>query len=194
MMKVVGLAGRAGSGKSTVARYLAQQPGIEWVDLDTVAWDTYAPGTEVYKGLIDAFGPEILDPSGVIDRRRLAKAAFATETSRGTLDALVHPAVSEAVAAQIQDAEQRHVEILLVEGALLASSSHVDRSVYTCLVWLDASDESRAKRLSDLGRGEHAARGRDAVPWGAFITVTSEGSIADVATRLLKAIHERCPG
>ncbi|MCK5827631.1 dephospho-CoA kinase, partial [Candidatus Bipolaricaulota bacterium] len=38
MMKVIGLAGRAGSGKSTVARFLAQTPNIEWIDLDTVAW------------------------------------------------------------------------------------------------------------------------------------------------------------
>ncbi len=193
-MKVVGLAGRAGSGKSTVARHLAQQPGIEWVDLDTVAWDTYAPGTAVYARLIDAFGRGILDESDIINRHRLAKAAFATQSSRGILDALVHPAVSAAVEQRIRDARQRQVKILLIEGALLASSSHVDRSVYDCLLWLEASDEARAKRLNAMGRSDHAARGSDVVPWGDFIPIPSEGTVADVAARLLATITNGCPG
>ena len=96
-MKVIGLAGRAGSGKSTVARHLALNPGIEWIDLDSVAWSTYAPGTNVYDRLVEAFGDGILGESGDIDRTQLARRAFATLQSQHMLNELVHPAVSEAV-------------------------------------------------------------------------------------------------
>ena len=90
-MKVIGLAGRAGSGKSAVARWLAQRSGIEWVDLDRLAWETYAPGTATYERLIEAFGDDIVAPSGQIDRAQLSQRAFADDASLETLNRIVHP-------------------------------------------------------------------------------------------------------
>jgi dephospho-CoA kinase len=189
MMKVIGLAGRAGSGKSTVARFLAELPGIEWIDLDAVAWETYAVGTDVYKGLIDAFGESILSKTGDIDRARLAQAAFATPQLRQRLNELVHPAVSKSVESLIDDAKDRNVEILLIEGALLATSPHVDRSVYDRILWLETSDNARLVRLQAIGRSDHAKRGRDVTPTGAFTAVSNEGSVKEIAEQLLQIIR-----
>ena len=121
-MKVIGLAGRAGSGKSTIARHLAQGRAVEWIDLDTVAWDTYAPGTAVYARLVGAFGKGILNESGKIDRSQLADVAFADHETQETLNAIVHPAVSDAVETIILEYRRKGTEILLIEGALLASA------------------------------------------------------------------------
>jgi dephospho-CoA kinase len=189
MMKVIGLAGRAGSGKSAVARVLARNPGIEWVDLDAVAWDTYAKGTAVYAKLVEAFGKTILGESGVIDRKKLAELAFADRTSQETLDAIVHPAVSDSVVRLIDEARQRGVEILLVEGALLASSPHVDRSLYDRILWFEATDEVRSHRLEATGRGHHTTRGRDVFPPGEVTIICAEGPVEAVADRVLQAIR-----
>lgn len=190
MMKVIGLAGKAGSGKSTIARILAQEPAIEWVDLDSVAWSTYAPGTDVYDRLVNAFGGGILGETGEIDRLRLAQIAFATTEAQQMLNELVHPAVSDAVCAIIRDHRARGTEILLIEGALLASSSYVDRSVYDKILWLEATDNSRSERLEAMGRRDHAKRGRNVVPKGDFTVVSGEGSVDNVADRVLAAIAE----
>ena len=190
MMKVIGLAGRAGSGKSTIAQHLAQDAAIEWIDLDEVAWKTYALGTDVYDRLVEAFGDGILSESGEIDRVRLAQIAFATREARQTLNELVHPAVSEAVGAIIRNYRVGETEILLIEGALLASSPYVDRSIYDRILWLETTDEARSQRLEAIGRSDHAQRGRDVVPTGDTIAVSGEGSVEDVADRVLRAIAE----
>jgi len=189
-MKVIGLAGKAGSGKSVVARYLAQKPGVEWIDLDGVAWGTYAMGTAVYERLLRAFGKSILSDSGEIDRPRLAAAAFASCESQETLNAIVHPAVSEAVAGIIGDHRRKGTELLLIEGALLANSPHVERSDYDLIVWLDVPDDVRLERLQTVGRVDHAGRGDNISPIGDVLTISATDSIEDVANRLLQAIAE----
>jgi len=190
MMKVIGLAGRAGSGKSTIAQHLAQDAAIEWIDLDEVAWKTYALGTDVYDRLVEAFGGDILSESGEIDRVRLAQIAFATHEARQTLNELVHPAVSDAVGSIIRNHRVGETEILLVEGALLASSPYVDRSIYDRILWLETSDKARSQRLKAIGRSDHAKRGRDVVPTGDYVAISGEGSVEDVANRVLRAIAE----
>ena len=189
-MKVIGLAGRAGSGKSTIAKHLAGIDGIEWVDLDTVAWSTYASGTDVYDRLVDAFGSAILGESGEIDRSQLASRAFQTEATRQRLNKLVHPAVSNAVRSVIQHHLEEGTRILLIEGALLATSPHVDRSLYDMILWLETPDDVRSQRLHAMGRGHHAKRGKSSVPVGSFISVPNAGSVEDVAHRILKIIQD----
>jgi len=187
-MKVIGLAGRAGSGKSAVARWLARRPGIAWVDLDRLAWTTYAPGTVTYDRLVDAFGDDILDRSGSIDRARLARRVFSDAASLERLNAIVHPAVADAVAGIVQRHRDDGTALLLIEGALIASSPHVDRSIYDVIVWLEVPDELRADRLRGCGRAEHVERGDAVLPNPPVRTVSGEGTIAQVADRLLAAV------
>lgn len=187
-MKVIGLAGRAGSGKSAVARYLAQQPAVEWIDLDIVAWDTYRKGTAVYKRLCAAFGNDIVSECGQIDRIRLAQAAFANHENQATLDAIVHPAVSEAVADIIRQHRQQGTEILLIEGALLASSPHVDRSIYDLMLWFEVPDAVRMQRLQASGRVDHSKRGDRVTPKGRFVSIPATGAIEQVADRINQTI------
>ena len=76
-----------------MARILAERTGVERIDLDRVAWETYAPGKPTCELLVDRFGTEILSSDGQIDRERLASIAFVSDAAREDLEAIVHPAV-----------------------------------------------------------------------------------------------------
>lgn len=185
---VIGLAGRPGCGKSAVAHTLAQRPGIEAMDLDRIAWETYASGTPTYDRLVDRFGHRIVSKDGRIDRRVLANLALSDLAARRDLEAIVHPAVTERMNALIRSAERRGIDVLFVEGALVASSPHVGRSVFDAILWLDASDRTRRNRLRADGREGHTDRMDGVSPDERAIRVDAEGTVAEVAERVWRAI------
>jgi len=186
--RMIGLAGRPGCGKSAVAGVLAAAPGVEAIDLDRIAWETYVPGTPTHRRLAARFGREVLTEEGRIDRARLAERSLSDPGSRNDLASIIHPAVCDRLAELKRDAENRAVGILLVEGALLACSPYVDRSTFDAIVWLEASDETRRARLRADGREEHADRMSEAGPTPAEIVIDAEGSLSDVAERVRRAI------
>ena len=185
---VIGLAGRPGCGKSAVVETLAQRPGIEAMDLDRIAWETYASGTPTYDRLVGRFGHRILSKDGRIDRGVLANLALSDPAARRDLEAIVHPAVTERMNALIRSAERRGIDVLFVEGALVASSPHVDRSAFDAILWLDASDRTRRNRLRADGREGHADRMDGVSPDERAIRVDAEGTVAEVAERVWRAI------
>ena len=191
-MKIIGLAGTAGSGKSAVAQRLAERPGVAWIDLDRVAWTTYEPGGEAYGPLCERFGDGIL-ANGRIDRPRLARVAFEDSQARHDLEAIVHPAVMRALRPLIEDADRRGVEILLVEGAVMASSDHVDRSEFDAILWLDAPEPVRAARLRTQGREDHASRSRKPFPDAEVVEVSTEGALEESVERVWTAIRRVRP-
>ena len=183
-MKVIGLAGRAGAGKSAVARELAKREGIVWIDLDRVAWEVYRPRLPVYWRLVSRFGETILDKAGSIDRQRLSERAFSDEKALADLNAIVHPEVTKYLSKRIHTEKAQGAKILLVEGALLPVSPYVDRSCFDAILWLEASDETRKHRLQMVDRGEHLQR-RVVAPKGSeAICIDAEGTIEQVANRV----------
>ncbi|MEW5826140.1 MAG: dephospho-CoA kinase [Candidatus Bipolaricaulota bacterium] len=187
-MVVVGLAGRAGSGKSAVARRLAERAGVAWVDLDRVAWDVYRPGTPTFAALVERFGEPIVGPDGTIDRTRLA-AALADAADHHALEEIVHPAVSRALHTLRARHERDGVRVLLVEGARLASSPHVDRGAFDAIIWLLVPDATRRERLRRACRESHLGRGSEPEPGAALLYVNAEGPVDDVAERVWRALE-----
>lgn len=187
-MKIVGLAGRPGSGKSAVARRLAMGKATRWVDLDRVAWDTYAPDGEAYARVIERFGQDVVAEDGAIDRGELAVRVFLEAGAREDLEKIVHPAVSLRLKAIAEDERARGTTLLLVEGALLTVSPHVDRELFDAVLWFDASGPVREERLRAAGRVEHAARADDIQPDEGAIRIDAEGTIDEVAERVRRAV------
>ena len=187
-MKVIGLAGKAGSGKSAIARHLASRGDIEWIDLDRIAWGTYPKGSDVYARLIQAFGGDILNDALEIDRSALGRLVFSSAANRDTLDAIVHPAVAEALERLIVRYRAEGTRVLLVEGALLASSAYVDRRVFDQILWLEASETERLRRLDAMGRASHGSRNRDIAPSGDVRAIEADGSVQQVADRVMEAV------
>lgn len=189
-MKIIGLAGRPGSGKSAVARALAAETEVEWIDLDRVAWETYAPGSETFDRVVDRFGEEIVDADGEIDRGELAIRIFLDSEAKADLEAIVHPAVLDHLLRFAEAHRVGGTKILLVEGALLSSSPHVNPTTFDAILWLDAPDDVRAERLRVAGRADHAARGDNMAPGLGAVVIDAVGTVADVADRIREQIAD----
>ncbi|MFB6285565.1 MAG: dephospho-CoA kinase [Candidatus Bipolaricaulia bacterium] len=144
-MMIVGLTGGIASGKSTIARALADEPGVAVEDADRVAWETYQPGTDVHRQLVDHFGRRILTPDRTIDRRALGRIVFHDEGEREALNRVVHPAVRKRLRARAEKHEADGVEVLIVQAALILEAEPVDRSFYDVyvLVWVDPDEQLR---------------------------------------------------
>ncbi|MBA2463541.1 MAG: dephospho-CoA kinase [Nocardioidaceae bacterium] len=88
----VGLTGGVASGKSSVSAILAEL-GAVIVDADLLAREVVAPGTDGLARVVEEFGPEILTPTGELDRPALGRIVFADPAARARLEAIVHPRV-----------------------------------------------------------------------------------------------------
>ena len=115
----IGLTGGIGSGKSTVARMLAQL-GADVIDADAIARAVTAPGGAAIELLRAAFGPEVIDAAGALDRARMRALAFADPQAKARLEAIIHPLVraeiDRRVAASVADTVVLDLP-LLVESA-----------------------------------------------------------------------------
>ena len=117
---VYGLTGQTGAGKTTVADLLLKK-GWQVIDCDLVARQVVEKGSPVLPRLAKEFGEDILLPDGRLDRKALAKKAFATEEGRRALNAITHPAITERVSQQIIDEKDRF-PVFVIDAALLSKS------------------------------------------------------------------------
>jgi dephospho-CoA kinase len=116
---IVGLTGGIGSGKSTVAAMLAEL-GAVVIDADKVGHDVYRPGTDGFRRVVEAFGPEVVAADGTIDRGRLGARVFADRAELARLNALVHPLIGDEIRRRMQAAATAHPgRAIVVEAAIM---------------------------------------------------------------------------
>jgi dephospho-CoA kinase len=119
----VGLTGDLGSGKSTVARMLAERGAIV-LSSDEIGRAMMQPGQPVYQAIVDHFGAVVVAPDGTLNRPELARLAF-SEGRAEELNAIVHPAVIAEQARQIDALALTNPEaIVVVESALIFTTKH----------------------------------------------------------------------
>jgi dephospho-CoA kinase len=117
-MIVIGLTGGIGTGKSEVARIL-QGLGATLISADQVGHEAYRPHSEVWQEVVKAFGEEILQPDGEIDRKKLGSIVFSDPQQLVRLNQIMHPRMARMVAQQIEGLRQEGVPVVVVEAALL---------------------------------------------------------------------------
>jgi dephospho-CoA kinase len=117
-MRVVGLTGGIGTGKSTVAEMLREE-GIAVVDADRLAREVTEPGNPAHTAILAAFGPEVLLPDGRIDRKRLGDIVFASPARRARLEEITHPRIREAIDAAVSRLAAQGHPVAVVEAALI---------------------------------------------------------------------------
>jgi len=118
MTKIVGLTGGIGSGKSTVARFLLKL-GAVVIDADAIVHELQAAGSPVLSELADAFGSEIIDDTGALDRAALGAIVFRDAEKRALLGSILHPKVAAEMARRIESARESAVELIVLDIPLL---------------------------------------------------------------------------
>jgi dephospho-CoA kinase len=158
----VGLTGGIASGKSTVSR-LFREAGAFIIDADEIAHDVIRKGGPAYAPVVEAFGPDILDETGEIDRKRLGAIVFQDAHQRERLNRLVHPHVyaraeteRKAIAAAYPDA------VILFDVPLLIETGAHREMDQVILVYVDRATQIDRLMKRDRLTREEAERRIDA--------------------------------
>lgn len=154
-MKVIGLTGGVGSGKTTVAEIL-RELGATVVDADEAAHAVYAPGTPGFHAVVREFGEEYVR-DGAIDRARLGALVFNDPDALRRLNAIVHPLVRDWMAARTVEAVERGDEIVIQDVPLLYENDLAQ--LFSSVVLVYAPAEIQLERLVE-GRGVPPDRAR----------------------------------
>jgi dephospho-CoA kinase len=157
-VRVVGLTGGIGTGKSTVSAML-RQLGATVIDADEATRAVQSPGSEGLRQLVGEFGDGILTAGGQLDRARLAEIAFGDPEARQRLNAIVHPLVRQWMAERQQEAVERGDPLVVMDIPLLFEARGA--GAFETVVLVYAPEELALRRLVELrGMDEAAARSR----------------------------------
>ncbi len=157
-MKVIGLTGGIGSGKSTVSQFLAEL-GAVILNADEIGHEAFKPDTETWRQVVAAFGRQIVTPDGNIDRKKLGNMVFDNAESLSQLNQIMHPRMYDMVKAQLEEYRQQKTRTVVLEAPLLLEAgwtSLVDE------VWVTTAPEAtvlkRLKERSGMSQAESLAR------------------------------------
>jgi len=137
----VGLTGGIGSGKSAACARL-QTLGITVVDADMVARELVNPGTPALREIVALFGQEVLDDSGMLDRRAVRRLIFTNPQKRRQLEDILHPRIYPEMIRQLE-ASSTPYDVLCIP--LLVESGDLER--FSRIIVVDASPETQLARV-----------------------------------------------
>ena len=151
----LGLTGGIGSGKSTVAGFLADL-GAAVMDADAIARSVTAPGGLAITPIRDSFGDEMITPEGALDRNRMRVLAFSDPGARDRLEAIIHPLVGQETWRQADAAEATGSRCLVFDVPLLVESKHWRARVDAILV-VDCPAQTQIARVMARSQLDEAA-------------------------------------
>jgi len=151
----IGLTGGIGSGKSTVAGMFAEL-GVPVFDLDKAGHSVIEAGSAGLKQLIDAFGTNILDQKGSLNRKVLAQYCFPDAARTAKLNAIMHPLIWQAEEDWLK---QQQSDYAIIEASVLLESGGAARMDAVVVVLADIT----LRRERVLARGRHTAAEFDAI-------------------------------
>lgn len=149
MTVVIGLTGPIGCGKSSVAGWLGERPGVVVIDADLLARAVVEPGEPVLDAVIARFGEGLRRVDGTLDRAALGRIVFSDPAALAELEAFVHPAVRPRVLAALERAEANESEAVIIEAIKLVEGG---LAAYCDEVWL-VTCEPLAQLERVVGRG-----------------------------------------
>lgn len=176
---VIGITGGIGCGKSTASR-MFEQRGYRRIDCDAIAHELLAKDTTVRDALVDAFGPDVLDRDGALDRNLIGGIVFADERRLVELERILHPRIRERWRSLIaEDPESDWV----VEVPLLFEKKLQNRVDFTVCVFTDLSLQVERLEQKGMDRAQALARINRQMPTEekaekADCVLLNEGSLA----------------
>lgn len=194
-MKVIGLTGGIGSGKSTVSRFLAEL-GATIMDADRIGHEVFKPNTEVWHEVVAAFGQQIIAANGTIDRQKLGTIVFSNPEARARLNQIMHPRIFEEAKAQLEKYRKQGVRVVVLEAPLLVEAG------WTSLVnevWVTTAPENtvlkRLRERTGLSEAESRARIRSQLPSEekmkqADVVIDTDGNLNELKAKVRELWQE----
>ena len=188
-LHVIGLTGGIASGKSTVARMLAER-GAAVVDADLLGHEVYAPGTPAWRAIRGAFGEDLVQADGQIDRRRLAALVFTDPDAMKRLTDIVWPAIKAEMVRRLEQLRKVSVRVAVVEAAVLLEAGWEDQvdEIWTVAVAPEVAvqrltarsgmtdEQARQRMAAQMGNEERTARSTH--------VIENNGDISELARRV----------
>lgn len=146
-MKIIGITGGVGSGKSRVLSYMEERFGAVICQADHVAWKLQEPEQECYKEIVEHFGNEILHDDRTINRKRLGQIVFNDNEQLHILNGIMHPAVKEAIVQKIRAEQGKGTDYFVLEAALLLEDGY--KQICDELWYIYTDEKTRRIRLKE---------------------------------------------
>ncbi|HEU6449654.1 MAG TPA: dephospho-CoA kinase [Verrucomicrobiae bacterium] len=194
-MKLCGLTGGVGMGKSTAAGFLSQH-GARIMDTDELARELVQPGRPALAEIRDTFGKNIVAADGFLCRDELAKIVFADAAARKKLEQILHPKIRQRWQSQVEQWRQQNIPLAVVVIPLLFET-HAE-SCFDKIICVACSEKERRERLRARGWNDEQISQRIAAQMPveekiarAHFVIWTEGGLADHSAqveRILAAV------
>ena len=146
-MKVIGITGGIGSGKSQVLSCLEEKHHAAICQADRVAWELQKPGQKCYEEIVEHFGTGILNEDKTINRSKLGQIVFCDNAELCVLNDIMHPAVKAEIQSRILKEREKNTKLFFLEAALLVEE-HYDE-ICDELWYIYTSEPIRRQRLKE---------------------------------------------
>ena len=192
-MRVIGLTGGIGTGKSEVSKILADL-GAEIINADLLGHEIYKPHTEGWREVREAFGDGVLGADGEVDRKRLGAIVFNDSKALTRLNAITHPRIYQLIAERLEVLREKGTGVVVVEAAVLLEAGwtslvdevwvtvshreHVFQRISARTGLDDAAIRARIEsQMSDTERAEHPDVAKSVV-------INNNGSLEQLRERI----------
>ena len=157
-MRVIGVTGGVGTGKSKVLDYLENEYHATVRQLDKVAKELQEKGTPCYDAIVESFGSDVLLPNGNLDRIKIAKVMFSDSGKRQLMNNIIHPKVKEWIREDIKEERLKGVHLYVIEAALLVEDNYKEICDEIWFIYSEKSvrisrlEKSRGYSMEKIGR------------------------------------------
>jgi len=162
---LVGLTGGIGSGKTLAASFF-KEFGAYVLDADLICRELVEPGKPAWNEISKIFGEEILDPSGNLDRKKLARIVFENKKKKIELEEILHPRVFESEKLKYESIRKKHPKALVIVDAALLIESENYKNMDKVVV-VDSDEKTRINRIqarNKMSLDEVVARMKNQMP------------------------------
>ncbi len=144
-MRIIGLTGGCGTGKSTVAGLLAEKGGYI-IDADKLTWELQKPGASAYEEIVKWLGSDYVQEDGTLNRRKIAELVFNDKQALRKLNTIVHTKVAEEIKSSIALIEATKEEgFIVLDVPIPVEKGFLDT---VDVIWVtSANDDLRVERL-----------------------------------------------
>lgn len=194
-MKVYGITGGVGCGKSTVLSILKKICKCHIIMADDVARELMKAGNKGFEGVVDMFGESVVASDGELDRAKLAEIIFNNPNKRMVLNSIIHPLVKKNIVAQITEYRiSEEVDYVFVEAALLIEDHY---EVFCDELWYIYADEQTRRERLKQSRGYSDERidsmlksqlSEEEFRSSCDRVINNSGNISDTTAQLVKIV------